>query len=156
MISLPRPSPRRAAGLAAAAFLAAAAYAQAPKAAPQMFDPPAPFIPTNLFAVPDDMEVTLWAKTPDFRNPSNMDIDSAGRVWLVETPAERPYTRATFADGDCLLFGGESKGLPPAVRAKYAETLVGIPMPAGKVRSLNLATAVGVVLYEALRQLHDW
>ena len=78
------------------------------------------------------------------------------RLWLVETPAERPYTRADFADGDCLLFGGESKGLPPVVREKYAATLVGIPMPTGKVRSLNLATAVGVVLYEALRQVHDW
>ena len=78
------------------------------------------------------------------------------RIWCVETPAGRPYTRAEFADGDCLLFGSESKGLPPGVREKYAGTLVGIPMPAGKVRSLNLATAVGVVLYEALRQLHDW
>ena len=80
----------------------------------------------------------------------------APRLWLVETPAERPYTRADFADGDCLLFGGESHGLPASVRAKYAETLIGIPMPTAKVRSLNLATAVGVVLYEALRQLHDW
>ena len=79
-----------------------------------------------------------------------------GRVWCVETPAARPYTRAEFADGDCLLFGGESKGLPSAVREKCAETLIGIPMPAGRVRSLNLATAVGIVLYEALRQLHDW
>jgi len=78
------------------------------------------------------------------------------RLWVVETPAARPYTRADFADGDCLVFGGESRGLPPGVREKYAETLVGIPMPTGKVRSLNLATAVGVVLYEALRQLHDW
>lgn len=69
---------------------------------------------------------------------------------------ERAYTRADFADGDGLLFGSESRGLPPAVREKYAGTLVGIPMPAGKVRSLNLATSVGVVLYEALRQLHDW
>ncbi|MBA4064606.1 MAG: tRNA (uridine(34)/cytosine(34)/5-carboxymethylaminomethyluridine(34)-2'-O)-methyltransferase TrmL [Isosphaera sp.] len=79
-----------------------------------------------------------------------------GRVWCVETPADRPYTRAAFADGDCLLFGGESKGLPAGVRAKYADTLLGIPMPGGRVRSLNLATAVGVVLYECLRQLHDW
>src|SRR5215217_1558406 len=79
-----------------------------------------------------------------------------GRVWCVETPAERPYTRAEFADGDCLLFGGESRGLPAAVRAKYADTVIGIPMPTGRVRSLNLATAVGVVLYEALRQLRDW
>ena len=78
------------------------------------------------------------------------------RVWCVETPAAVPYTRAAFRDGDCLLFGAESKGLPPGVRAKYAATTVGIPMPTGKVRSLNLATAVGVVLYEALRQLHGW
>jgi tRNA (cytidine/uridine-2'-O-)-methyltransferase len=79
-----------------------------------------------------------------------------GRIWLVETPGARPYTQARFADGDCLLFGAESKGLPPGVREKYAATHVGIPMPTGRVRSLNLATAVGVVLYEALRQLHDW
>ena len=79
-----------------------------------------------------------------------------GRIWLVETPAPQPYTRAEFADGDCLLFGAESKGLPPGVREKYAAGLIGIPMPGGKVRSINLATAVGIVLYEALRQLHDW
>lgn len=77
-------------------------------------------------------------------------------VWCVETPGERPYTRAEFSDGDCLLFGAESHGLPAVVREKYAATHLGIPMPGGKVRSLNLATAVGVVLYEALRQLHDW
>ena len=77
----------------------------------------------------------------------------AGQIWCVETPGERPYTHATFADGDCLLFGNESRGLPPGIREKYAATLVGIPMPGGKVRSLNLATAAGIVLYEALRQL---
>ena len=54
------------------------------------------------------------------------------RIWLVETPSDHPYTRANFADGDCLLFGGESKGLPPAVRAKYAETLVGIRCRRGR------------------------
>ncbi len=78
------------------------------------------------------------------------------RLWCVETPAERAYTRADFADGDCLLFGNESSGLPPSVRERYAERLVGIPMLTGAVRSLNLATAVGIVLYDALRRLHDW
>jgi tRNA (cytidine/uridine-2'-O-)-methyltransferase len=82
--------------------------------------------------------------------------ERAPRVWCIETPGVQPYTRAAFADGDCLLFGSESRGLPPGVRERYAETLLGIPMPTGKVRSLNLATAVGVVLYEALRQLHNW
>lgn len=81
---------------------------------------------------------------------------STARVWCVETPGEMHYTRATYADGDCLLFGSESKGLPPGVREKYAGRVIGIPMPTGKVRSLNLATSVGIVLYEALRQLHEW
>jgi tRNA (cytidine/uridine-2'-O-)-methyltransferase len=80
----------------------------------------------------------------------------AGRIWCIETHDERSYTRACYADGDCLLFGSESRGLPLEVREKYAATLVGIPMPSGKVRSLNLATSAGIVLYEALRQLRDW
>lgn len=78
------------------------------------------------------------------------------RVWVVETPAGVPYTRAAFRDGDCLLFGSESKGLPPGVRERHAGRVVGVPMPTGAVRSLNLATTVGIVLYEALRQVHDW
>ena len=77
-------------------------------------------------------------------------------VWVVETPADVPYTRAAFRDGDCLLFGSESKGLPPGVRERHAGRVVGVPMPTGMVRSLNLATTVGIVLYEALRQVHDW
>ncbi len=79
-----------------------------------------------------------------------------GRVWCVETPTDTPYTRAEFRDGDTLLFGSESKGLPAGVRERYAGRVVGIPMPTGHVRSLNLATAVGIVLYEALRQVHGW
>ena len=81
---------------------------------------------------------------------------TAPRLWCIDNPAERPYTRADFRDGDGLLFGSETKGLPPGVRERYAGRLLGIPMPTGKVRSLNLATAVGVVLYEALRQVHRW
>ena len=70
--------------------------------------------------------------------------------------ASRPYTDVRYQDGDWLLFGGETYGLPPEVLARYAEQTFAIPMPAGKVRSLNLATAVGIVLYEALRQLAAW
>lgn len=77
-------------------------------------------------------------------------------LWVIETPSEKPYTRANFQDGDCLLFGSESKGLPPGIREKCAGRVLGIPMPTGKVRSLNLATAAGIVLYEALRQIHKW
>lgn len=78
------------------------------------------------------------------------------RLWCIETPGEVFYTTAQFADGDCLLFGSESKGLPPGVRERCAGRVLGIPMPTGAVRSLNLATAAGIVLYEALRQIHGW
>lgn len=79
-----------------------------------------------------------------------------GRIWLVETPAERSYTRADFKDEDCLLFGSESKGLPPGLLELHPERVIGIPMPTGAVRSLNLATSAGIALYEALRQIHGW
>jgi tRNA (cytidine/uridine-2'-O-)-methyltransferase len=78
------------------------------------------------------------------------------RVVCFTARATTPYTQVQYQDGDCLLFGGESFGLPPEVHIRYADRTVCIPMPAGKVRSLNLATAVGVALYEALRQVHGW
>lgn len=77
-------------------------------------------------------------------------------IWCVEVPSATRYTQAAFRPGDCLVFGSESKGLPPEVRDRFAERTIGIPMPTGKVRSLNLATSAGIVVYEALRQLHGW
>ncbi|HEX3147699.1 MAG TPA: tRNA (cytidine(34)-2'-O)-methyltransferase [Gemmataceae bacterium] len=77
-------------------------------------------------------------------------------IWCVEMPAAMRYTQAAFSDGDCLVFGSESKGLPDTVRERYRDRTIGIPMPTGKVRSLNLATAAGIILYEALRQTNDW
>jgi len=67
-----------------------------------------------------------------------------------------PYPRAPSATPICLLFGSESRGLPPEVLARYSDRTFVIPMPTGKVRSLNLATSVGIVLYDTLRRLHDW
>jgi tRNA (cytidine/uridine-2'-O-)-methyltransferase len=75
------------------------------------------------------------------------------RIFCFTAHAVTPYTRAVYQDGDCLLFGKESSGLSPEILARHAERVYGIPMPTGKVRSLNLATAVGIVLYEALRQM---
>jgi tRNA (cytidine/uridine-2'-O-)-methyltransferase len=80
----------------------------------------------------------------------------ADRIICIETTDERRYTDVAFSSGDCLLFGSESKGLPATVRERFKDRTFGIPMPGGKVRSLNLATAAGIVLYEALRQLHGW
>src|SRR4051812_47576590 len=75
------------------------------------------------------------------------------RIFCLSARAARPYTDCAFRRGDGLLFGSEGRGLPPEVLARCADRTFVIPMPTGAVRSLNLATAVGVVLYEALRQL---
>jgi len=76
-----------------------------------------------------------------------------GPHWLIDNPAPRRYTEATFRDGDVLVFGKETTGLPEELRTARAERLLSIPMPTGKVRSLNLATSAGIVLYEAYRQI---
>ncbi len=78
------------------------------------------------------------------------------RVICFSAHATRPYTQVRYQDDDCLLFGSESRGLPKKTLHHHAEWTVRIPMPAGGVRSLNLATAAGIALYEALRQLHAW
>jgi tRNA (cytidine/uridine-2'-O-)-methyltransferase len=77
-------------------------------------------------------------------------------LYCFSAHAAIPYTQAAYQDDDCLLFGSETRGLPPSLLQLHATRTLGIPMPTGKVRSLNLATAVGIVLYEALRQLHNW
>ena len=77
-------------------------------------------------------------------------------IWCIETPATRRYTEVLFQPGTCIVFGSESRGLPVEVRERYSERMVCIPMLTDKVRSLNLANAASVVVYEALRQLHGW
>ena len=76
------------------------------------------------------------------------------RLWLVENPAPRHYTDVCYEPGDCLLFGKESAGLPEELLQRYADWVIDVPMPNPNIRSLNLATTAGIVLYEALRQQH--
>jgi len=75
-----------------------------------------------------------------------------GRFFYLSTRAARSYLQAGFRAGDYLVFGKETKGLPQELIAAHPDTAITIPMPADAVRSLNLSTSVGIVLYEALRQ----
>lgn len=59
----------------------------------------------------------------------------------------------SFEDDLFLIFGKESKGLDPAITEQYQDLVYKIPIHSNKVRSLNLANAVGIVVYEGLRQL---
>ncbi|MBA2379151.1 MAG: tRNA (cytidine(34)-2'-O)-methyltransferase [Blastocatellia bacterium] len=74
------------------------------------------------------------------------------RFLYLSTKCDRPYFEHTFEVGDCLVFGPETRGLPAALLAGHPESCLTIPMSNPDVRSLNLATSVGIVLYEALRQ----
>ena len=76
----------------------------------------------------------------------------AARFLYLTTKAEKSYTDWVFGPEDCIVFGRETRGLPEHVLAANWDRCLTIPMLNPKVRSLNLATAVGVVLYEALRQ----
>ncbi|HWQ34287.1 MAG TPA: tRNA (cytidine(34)-2'-O)-methyltransferase [Blastocatellia bacterium] len=75
------------------------------------------------------------------------------RFLYFTTKAKRAYTDFQFAPNDCLVFGRETRGLPEELLRANADRCLTIPMPNPRVRSLNLATAAGIVLYEARRQL---
>jgi tRNA (cytidine/uridine-2'-O-)-methyltransferase len=71
---------------------------------------------------------------------------------LFSASAEKSYLDAKFQPGDALLFGRESVGLPDDLLEQHRDSVYGIPT-LGEVRSLNLANAVSIVVYEALRQI---
>jgi tRNA (cytidine/uridine-2'-O-)-methyltransferase len=74
------------------------------------------------------------------------------RLFLLTTKTKTPYTRAQFQEGDYLIFGRETKGLPESLLTANTGRCLTIPMSNPATRSLNLATSVGIVLYEAIRQ----
>lgn len=80
----------------------------------------------------------------------------SSRFIFLTTRTERPYHRFRFQPSDCLIFGPETRGLPAELLARHPENCLKIPMPNPNVRSLNLATSVGIVLFEALRQTEGW
>ncbi len=77
--------------------------------------------------------------------------NSGGRFFYSTTKAQNTYADAEFKDGDYLLFGKETKGLPEELLYKNPERCIRIPM-ISEARSLNLSNAVAIVTYEALRQ----
>jgi tRNA (cytidine/uridine-2'-O-)-methyltransferase len=77
----------------------------------------------------------------------------ACRFLYFSTKAERLYTDFQYAPHDCLVFGRETRGLPEDLLRANWDRCLKIPMLNARIRSLNLATSVGIVLYEALRQI---
>ncbi len=75
----------------------------------------------------------------------------SSRWKLFSASARRSYLDAVFKPGDTLIFGKESVGLPRELLLEHEERTYGIPM-SGPIRSFNLANAVSIILFEALRQ----
>ena len=75
------------------------------------------------------------------------------QLWLLTKKAQRSFYQANFKDGDFLVFGAETVGLPQEIHDLYPDQRMRIPMDNPNVRSLNLANSASIVLYEARRQL---
>jgi tRNA (cytidine/uridine-2'-O-)-methyltransferase len=95
-----------------------------------------------------DVKVTVWESFEALRAAQHGEA----RFFYLTTKAQQAYWDARFERGDFLVFGRETKGLPEALLEANREWCLTIPMP-GSTRSLNLATAVGIVLYEGVRQV---
>jgi tRNA (cytidine/uridine-2'-O-)-methyltransferase len=94
--------------------------------------------------------VDLWVH-PGWR--AFREAISRERCLYFSARATRPLSEAKFRPNSVLVFGNENSGLPDRILEKHPDECFTIPMPGGKVRSLNLSTAAGIVLYEALRQV---
>jgi tRNA (cytidine/uridine-2'-O-)-methyltransferase len=94
------------------------------------------------------VDVKLWESLEDFE----LNIEPSARQFFFSTKAENPYWRIRFLYKDYLIFGRETKGLPESLLARHVHNAFRIPMRP-EARSLNLATAVAIVVFEGMRQL---
>ncbi len=94
-----------------------------------------------------DVRLRVWKNFDDLRS-----ADPSARFWFLSTKATASPWQANFRPGDYLVFGRETQGLPETLIAAAGDHALRIPMAPGGTRSLNLATAVAIVLYEAVRQ----
>ncbi len=76
----------------------------------------------------------------------------SGRIWLATTKGTQRYSDVEYSMEDTIMFGPESRGLPKDLLNAHPNDCIRIPM-FEEIRSLNLATSVAIILYEALRQL---
>ena len=70
---------------------------------------PPELVPLDIFTVPDDLEVTLWAQSPQLRNPTNIDVDAAGRIWVAEGVNYR-YHKDRDPKGDRIVVLEDTDG----------------------------------------------
>lgn len=94
-----------------------------------------------------DVDLHIWENFGEFETAM-----IGKKMWFLSTKAKQSPWQAEFTAGDCLVFGKETKGLPEEMVKSAGDAGLKIPMSPGGTRSLNLSTAVAIVLYEAVRQ----
>jgi tRNA (cytidine/uridine-2'-O-)-methyltransferase len=99
----------------------------------------------------DYWEHVTW-KYWDSLEQLRVTASSESRFYYVTTKSKRPYTEPRYRWDDYLVFGRETAGLPQPLLEANSDRAITIPMFNPQARSLNLATAVAIVLYEAVRQ----
>lgn len=94
----------------------------------------------------DHVDLQLWENFAEFAA-----AHAGRRLYLASTKASASYEQISYQNDDIFVFGCETRGLSPQIMSKYPQNLIRIPM-IDIGRSLNLANAAAIVLYEALRQ----
>jgi tRNA (cytidine/uridine-2'-O-)-methyltransferase len=84
-----------------------------------------------------------------------MAAEQPARMFLFSTGGSLSFFDVSYRPGDYLVFGSETRGLSDDLLAAHRDRIVGIPLRTEHVRSLNLSTAAGIVVYEALRQIQQ-
>lgn len=98
----------------------------------------------------EHLDVRRYMNFEEFLDKNFTDNPDA-KLWMATTKAKKVYTEARFGEDDFIMFGRESAGIPEEILVDYEDTCIRVPM-LDKIRSLNLANSVSIILYEALRQ----
>ena len=96
----------------------------------------------------EHVPLRVWPDWPTFE----AQLPSLGEPFFFSTKATRLIWDAELGERTVLIFGRETGGLPDEIHARYGDRIFRMPIASPHVRSLNLSTAVGIALYEVLRQ----
>ena len=94
-----------------------------------------------------------WECYPDLNQYCEIAFED--NFHLLTTKSKNIYTNRKYGPDDIIIFGSETAGIPEKILNEYPNNACTIPMENKNIRSLNLATSVGIVLYEALRQINE-
>lgn len=97
----------------------------------------------------EDVDLVEWESLDEFL----ASVEDKSRMFLLTTKTKKAHWDADFQKGDYFLFGRETRGLDEGFINEHKEQAITLPMVEGSTRSLNLATAVAIVLYEGMRQI---